>query len=53
MTQPDRNLTAAVADLSAVIERASVDLALSEEPSGFLAVLESDGEAAPPEERRR
>jgi hypothetical protein len=35
---------AVVADLSAVIERASVDLALSEDPAGFLAVLENAGE---------
>lgn len=31
-------------DLVAVIERASAELALAEEPSGFIAALESGGD---------
>ncbi len=40
MADPDRHVRAEVADLAAVIERLAGDLALGEEPSGILAVLE-------------
>jgi hypothetical protein len=40
MDAAERQRTAAVADLAAVIERASADLSLAEEPSGFVAALE-------------
>jgi hypothetical protein len=40
MTDQARQVSATVADTAAVIERASGDLALSEEPAGFLAALE-------------
>jgi hypothetical protein len=39
-----RPATAAVADLVAIVERAAMDLALGEEPSGFACALE-DGAA--------
>lgn len=42
MMEADRHVKAQVADLAAVIERASADLALAEEPAGFLAVLEEE-----------
>ncbi|MBI1737138.1 MAG: hypothetical protein HYR51_18355 [Candidatus Rokubacteria bacterium] len=38
--QQERHVQAAVADMAAVIERAAGDLALAEEPAGFLAMLE-------------
>jgi hypothetical protein len=40
MVSDERTPNAAAADAAAVIERISVDLALSEEPAGFLAALE-------------
>ena len=40
MTEDDRHVKATVADMAAVIERAAADLALAEEPSGFLALLD-------------
>ena len=40
MAEADRHVKAQVADLAAVIERASADLVLAEEPAGFLAELE-------------
>ena len=40
MSQLDRPLQAALADLAALIERASADLALAEEPSNFAAALD-------------
>ncbi|MBI3628928.1 MAG: hypothetical protein HY217_04995 [Candidatus Rokubacteria bacterium] len=40
---PDaRAVRAAVADIAAVIERVAADLALAEEPAGFVAQLESE-----------
>lgn len=44
MDEPERALRATLADLAAVIERATADLALAEEPARFLAALD---EAAP------
>lgn len=40
MTEQDHQVKVFVADAAALIERAAGDLALSEEPSGFLAALE-------------
>jgi hypothetical protein len=40
MTDQDRQVKVLVADAAALIERAAGDLALSEEPAGFLAALE-------------
>ena len=40
MTEEERHVKAAVADMAAVIERAAGDLALGEEPAGFLAMLD-------------
>jgi hypothetical protein len=37
----DRFLSAAAADLAAVIERAGADLALAEEPAGFVLALQA------------
>jgi hypothetical protein len=44
MTDPDRQLRAAVASLAALIERAGAALALGEEPSNFTAALEGGAE---------
>ncbi|MBI4636460.1 MAG: hypothetical protein HY727_08945 [Candidatus Rokubacteria bacterium] len=38
-----RQVRADVADLAATIERVAADLALVEEPSGFVAALEGNG----------
>lgn len=40
MAEQDRQVKAIVADAAALIERAAADLALPEEPAGFLAALE-------------
>ena len=40
MADEARHVTATVADMAAVIERAAADLALGEEPAAFLAMLE-------------
>jgi len=40
MSESDRHVKAIVADTAALNERAATDLALSEEPAGFLAALE-------------
>lgn len=40
MADSDRHVTTQLADLAAVIERAAADLALGEEPSGFVLALE-------------
>lgn len=49
MSHPERPVSAEVAGLAAAMERASVDLALAEEPAGFLAALEGEDD---PVERR-
>ncbi len=46
-TEAERALAGEVADLAAAVERAAVDLALTEEPAGFQAALEAGG--PPPE----
>jgi hypothetical protein len=40
MAEGDRDVQATVADMAAVIERSAADLALAEEPAGFLAMLD-------------
>jgi hypothetical protein len=42
MSHPERPVSADVAGLAAAIERAAVDLALAEEPAGFVVALEGD-----------
>jgi hypothetical protein len=49
MSHPERPVSADVAGLAAAIERAAVDLALAEEPAGFVVALE--GEDDPVEHR--
>ena len=44
MPDQDRHLRADVAGLAALIERAGADLALAEEPSNFVAALETGAE---------
>ena len=46
MADPSPDVRAAAADLAAVIERASADLKLAEEPSGFIVALEGDEDPA-------
>ena len=41
MNDRDRQLTADVAGLAALIERVSADLAMAEEPSNFAVALEA------------
>src|SRR5262245_48432739 len=55
MSDPGRPLTAALADVAALVERVSADLSVAEEPANFAAALEG-GEVAgdgPPATRRR
>ena len=47
MREAERQIAVASADLAAIIERASGDLALAEEPSGFLLALEGGAPANP------
>ena len=42
MSHPERPVSAEVAGLAAAIERAAVDLALTEEPAGFIVALEGE-----------
>jgi hypothetical protein len=48
MTDAERSRQAALADLVAAVERAAADLALAEEPSGFLAALDAGAPAPDP-----
>jgi hypothetical protein len=41
-TPADPTVRAVIADAAAVIERLAADLALAEEPSGFVAALEAE-----------
>ena len=43
---PKPDVRAIAADLAAVVERASADLGLGEEPSGFSVALEGDEDEA-------
>ena len=54
MTSTSRDVTIEVASLAAAVERAAGDLAMSEEPSGFLTALDegADDEARGPETAR-
>lgn len=52
MNDTPRDVTIEVANLAAAVERAAVDLALTEEPSGFITALE-DGAAAALDEHLR
>jgi hypothetical protein len=45
VSEPERRVQGAVADLAAAIERESVDVALHEEPAGFVAALEAGARA--------
>jgi hypothetical protein len=45
MSAPERPVSADVAGLAAAIERAAADLALAEEPAGFVVALEGETEA--------
>jgi hypothetical protein len=49
MSIPDKRASADVAGLAGAIERVAADLALSEEPAGFVLALEGD---PPPVEPR-
>jgi hypothetical protein len=49
MSHPERPVSAEVAGLAAAIERAGIDLALAEEPAGFIVALEGEDD---PVERR-
>jgi hypothetical protein len=49
MIHPERLVSPEVAGLAGAIERASVDLAIAEEPAGFIVALE--GEDDPVEHR--
>jgi hypothetical protein len=42
MGNPERLVSAEVANLAAAIERAAADLAMAEEPAGFTAALEGE-----------
>jgi hypothetical protein len=44
MNDSERPLRAELADLAALIERTSVDLALGEEPANFVAALEGQSD---------
>ena len=48
MTDAERARQLAVADLVAAVERAAADLAVAEEPSGFIAALAAGAPAPDP-----
>jgi hypothetical protein len=50
MNDPQNRVSPDAAGLAAAIERAAADLAIAEEPAGFVLALE--GEATPPDESR-
>ena len=50
MNDPQNRVSADAAGLAAAIERAAADLAIAEEPAGFVLALE--GEATPTDEPR-
>ncbi|HYS16571.1 MAG TPA: hypothetical protein VET45_06570 [Candidatus Binatia bacterium] len=49
MNAPENRVSADAAGLAAAVERAAADLAIAEEPAGFVLVLE--GEPSPAEPR--
>ena len=48
MSEPERRPSAEVAGLAAAIERVAADLAIGEEPSGFVLALEGDASPTQP-----
>ena len=44
MSNPERVVSADVAGLAAAIERAAADLAVAEEPAGFVVALEGESD---------
>jgi len=48
MSAPEPRVSADVASLAAAIERAAADLALTEEPSGFVVALEGQTDPGEP-----
>jgi hypothetical protein len=44
MSDPERVVSADVAGLAAAIERAAADLAVAEEPAGFVVALEGESD---------
>jgi hypothetical protein len=44
MNDPEKRVSADVAGLAAAIERVAADLAIGEEPAGFVLALEGDPE---------
>jgi len=48
MSEPERRVGADVAALAAAIERAAADLAVAEEPAGFVVALEGDDDPGEP-----
>jgi hypothetical protein len=47
MNAPENRVTADVAGLAAAVERVAADLAIAEEPAGFVLALEGDSPADP------
>jgi len=48
MNGPETRVSADAAGLAAAIERAAIDLAIGEEPAGFVLALEDDANPAKP-----
>jgi hypothetical protein len=47
MKAPENRVSADVAGLAAAVERIAADLAIAEEPAGFVLALEGEGSAEP------
>jgi len=48
MSNADKRVSAEVAGLAGAVERVAVDLAIGEEPAGFVVALEGDVKSAEP-----
>jgi hypothetical protein len=48
MNAPENRVSADAAGLAAAVERAAADLAIAEEPAGFVLALEGEASAAEP-----
>jgi hypothetical protein len=48
MHDPEKRVSADVAGLAAAIERMAADLAIGEEPAGFVLALDGDAKPAEP-----
>jgi len=48
MSDPEKQVSADVAGLAAAIERMAADLAIGEEPAGFVLALEGDAKTEEP-----